>query len=88
MDFRWNEANVEHIGKHGVTPEEAEWLVRQARRPWPVYHGDGKYLVRGHGPGGRMLQVIYVLDEDDTIYVIHARPLTEREKRQTRRRSR
>jgi hypothetical protein len=26
------------------------------------------------------VQVVYVLDPDDTIFVIHARPLTDREK--------
>ena len=30
-------------------------------------------------------QVVFVLDEDDTVFVIHARPLTEREKRRLRR---
>jgi hypothetical protein len=33
-----------------------------------------------------LLQVIFVMDDDETIYVIHARPLTEREKRRHRRR--
>ena len=33
-----------------------------------------------------MLQVVFVIDEDDAIYVIHARPLTEPEKRRHRRR--
>jgi len=47
---------------------------------------DEKWLVRGRGKGGRLLQVIFVLDEDDTIYVIHARPLTEKEKRKFRKR--
>ena len=35
---------------------------------------------------GRPLQVVFVLDEDETIYVIHARPLSKREKRRLRRR--
>jgi hypothetical protein len=30
------------------------------------------------------LQVIYVLDEDGTIFVIHSRPMTDREKRRWR----
>jgi hypothetical protein len=32
-----------------------------------------------------MLQVIFVLDDDDTVFVIHARPLTEQERRRHRR---
>jgi hypothetical protein len=34
------------------------------------------WLVWGRTPSGRALQVVFVLDEDDTIYVIHARDLT------------
>jgi len=62
MRFRWNAWNVEHIGKHGVTPDEAQDVVGHARRPFPCYHGDGKYLVRGKTDAGRWLQVIYVFD--------------------------
>jgi hypothetical protein len=27
MDFRWNDWKVEHIGTHGVSPEEAETVI-------------------------------------------------------------
>jgi uncharacterized DUF497 family protein len=85
MQFRWNEWNREHIGVHGVDPEEAEIVVRGHEQPYPLWRPDDKWLIRGRGRGGRLLQVVYVLDEDLTVYVIHARPLTEREKRQYRR---
>jgi uncharacterized DUF497 family protein len=42
----------------------------------------------GRGNGGRFLQVIYVLDADDTVFIIHARSLTDREKKRYRRRKR
>ena len=83
MDFRWNAWNIEHIGKHGVDPSEAEEVVRGSR---PLYRGDGKYLSQGRGRGGRWIQVIYVLDDDGTVFVIHARPMSEQEKRRYRRR--
>src|SRR5437899_9020072 len=67
MDFRWNEWNVEHIAIHSVDPEEAEWVVQQAKQPFPIRYEQEKYLVWGRGR---------------TIFVIHSRPLTEREKRQ------
>ncbi len=85
MDFRWNEWNVEHIAKHGVWPEDAEAVVRSAARPYPRKIGDDKWLVTGQGQGGRFLRVIFVLDDDGAIYVIHARPLTDQEKRRLRR---
>jgi len=87
MEFRWNEWNTEHIAGRGVSPEEAELVIRAARRPYPRIVQEDKWLVWGQGWGGRFLQVIFVLDEDETIYVIHARPLTKQEKRRYRRRT-
>lgn len=88
MRFRWNEWNASHVLSHGVEPEEAEDVVAEAADPYPLWRPDDKWLVWGRGRGGRLLQVVFVLDEDDSVYVIHARPLTEREKRQRRRRRR
>ena len=86
MQFRWIDWNRDHIAEHGVEPEEAEMVVRSARPPFPEEIEDDKWIIKGRGIGGRFLQVIYLLDADDTIFVIHARPLTEREKKQLRRR--
>ena len=88
MEFRWNDWNVEHIAGHGVSPDEAEDAVRSCRRPFPRKIDDDKWLAWGRGSGGRFLQVIFVLDLADTIYVIHARPLTDQEKRRFRRHDR
>lgn len=86
MEFRWNDWNIEHVAEHGVTPEETELAIESANRPFPRKIEDDKWLVWGRGQGGRLVQVVFVLDDDETIYVIHARPLTEREKRRLRRR--
>ena len=85
MDFRWNDWNVEHVSRHGISPEEAEAVVARAARPFPRKIEDDKWLVWGRGKGGRLLQVVFVLDDDGTIYVIHARPLNEGERRRMRR---
>ena len=57
--------------------------------------GRNKWRVVGRGYGERWLQVVFVFDPEeedpeteDTAYVIHARPLTDREKRRERKRSR
>ena len=71
-------------GHHGVSPEEAESVVRRARSPFPRIIEDDKRLAWGRGIGGRFLQVVFVLDEDDTVYVIHARPLNEKEKQRSK----
>lgn len=89
MEFRWNDWNLGHAAKHGVgVPREAERVVEGARPPYPEYRGDGRWLVIGRGTGGRMVQVIYIADPDGSLYVIHARPLDDREKRRYRRRTR
>jgi uncharacterized DUF497 family protein len=86
MQFRWIDWNRDHIAEHDVEPEEAEVIVRHARPPFPGKIEDDKWIVKGRGIGGRFLQVIYLLDPDDVVFVIHARPLTEREKKQLRKR--
>ena len=78
-DFRWNDWNLDHLAEHGVDREEAEAVVRNAKEPYPEKRADERWAVWGRGRGGRLLQVIFIFDDDGTIYVIHARPLTERE---------
>jgi uncharacterized DUF497 family protein len=85
VDFRWNEWNEEHLANHGIPPEEAEAVVESACRPFPRKIDNDKWLVWGRGAGGRLLQVVFLVEEDDSVYVIHARPLTDREKRRYRR---
>ena len=88
MDFRWNEWNIEHLARHGVEPEAAEQVIREADTPYPRRMGEDKLLAWGRGPAGELLQVIFVLDEAGSVYVLHARRLTEREKRRYRRQTR
>ncbi|HBI42669.1 MAG TPA: hypothetical protein DDY78_07405 [Planctomycetales bacterium] len=86
MRFRWIDWNREHVLEHGVDPEEAEMILKQARSPFPRKIEEDKWLVIGPGRGGRFLQVIYIFDPDKTIFIIHARPVEEREKKRLRRR--
>lgn len=69
-------------------PEEAEEVVLGAKPPFPLAQDDEKYLVWGQTEAGRLVQVVFVIDADDAIFVIHARPLTEKEKKRHRRRVR
>ena len=88
MEFRWNRWNIEHVERHGVKPEEAEAAVRQARKPYPRAIGEDKLLVWAPGLAGELLQVVFVLDLDGTVFVVHARRLTHREKQRYRRQRR
>lgn len=71
-----------------MTVEEAEHVIDHAAAPYPEYLGAEKWRVRGQTATGRYLQVIFVFDPDGTVYVIHARGLSDRERRQLRRRKR
>ena len=86
MDFRWVEWNTQHIATHGVEPGEAEEVIEDARSPYPHRIEDDKWLAWGPTSAGRLLQVVFVLDEGGTAFVIHARDLTTNEKRRMRRR--
>jgi uncharacterized DUF497 family protein len=86
--FRWIDWNVGKCEKHGVKPEDAEDVVNGATRPYPEQIGHDKIMVRGKSRAGDYLQVIYLFERDDVVFVIHARRLTLREKRQLRRRRR
>jgi uncharacterized DUF497 family protein len=86
-EFRWNDWNVEHIGRHGVTVEEAEYVVEHPERGSPTASGK-KFLAWGQTAEGRYLLVIYVYSPVEVIFVIHARDLTDSEKRRLRRRGR
>lgn len=68
-----------------ATWEEAEYVVRRARAPYPRKLDRRKRLVRGQTSVGRYLQVIYVVNPDDRLFVIHSRLLNEREKHLYRR---
>ena len=76
MRFRWNAWNLEHATKHGCTVDEIESVVRNAGRGYPRKLGDGKYLVEGRGTGDRFVEVIFIYSPPQTIYVIHAMPLS------------
>jgi hypothetical protein len=87
-EFRWNEWNLDKVAKHGVTPFAAEYVVNHARNPFPERGGDGKWRVWGQTSSGEYLQVVYLLDNDGGVFIVHARPLEEIEKRRLRRRRR
>ena len=87
-DFRWNEWNLTHIAQHSVSAEEAEYVITNAKPPYPVLIVEEKWKVWGQTANGRYLQLIFLYDPGETIYVIHARGLSDREKRRLRRRRR
>ena len=67
--FLWNARNLEHIARHGVSPEEASDVVERAARPDPERVSDRKWLVRGRTTAGRSLQVIFLVLEPQEVDV-------------------
>jgi hypothetical protein len=84
IQFRWIDWNREHATKHGCIIAEIESLVRYPGRGFPLKREQDKGLVIGRGIGGRVIRVIYVLDPDRTVFVIHAMPLTTRRRRRSK----
>lgn len=61
--YDWDEANIGHIGRHRVTPEEAEQVlanepivVRVERR-----NGERRTVCLGQSSAGRHLVVVYTM---------------------------
>ena len=83
--FVWDEGNVSHIAKHGVTPDEVEEALSDAP---VVFRGrDGRYLAHGRTEGGRLLFVVYATTSRGKIRAITARDMRDSEKRLWRRRT-
>lgn len=79
----WPEDRIDHIARHGVTPEEVEEvcfgpaLVQRARSEGanPVYYVLGETLA------GRFLFSVVIQFPDGKGYPVTARPMTDKEKR-------
>ena len=83
MRFDWDPANVEHIARHKVEPEEAEEAVEDpAALPFAAHrgpHGQPRFGVLGATEDGRVL-VVVLEERQDRLRVVTARPATEAER--------
>lgn len=87
-EILWPEERVEHIARHGVTPEEVEQvcfgksLIRRAKSEGenPVYY------IQGQTEAGRYLVCVVIRFPDGNAYPITARDMTDTEKRRFRQR--
>jgi uncharacterized DUF497 family protein len=75
-DFRWIDWNRSKIDSHGVSVEECEFVVNHND---PTQTGE-KFKVFGATRKGKWIQVVYLLDDNDDVFVIHARPLNTNER--------
>jgi uncharacterized DUF497 family protein len=79
----WDHHNVEHIGRHGVSPTEVEQVVGSYVARWRTDDSvrAGRLVALGPTEGGRLLVV--VLDRPSAgglAYCVTARPMSARER--------
>lgn len=59
-DFEWDDDNVEHIARHGVSPDEVESAAFDDE-PWVKKGRGGTRYLLGYTVAGRYLFVVYIL---------------------------
>ena len=86
-DFDWDEANIEHVARHDVEPQEAEEaLLDTGRVGTDAYNarGETRWAALGSTETGRVLFVVFTR-RAEKIRVVAARDAEEKEKRRYRR---
>ena len=85
-EIRWTEDSEEHIGRHGVSPEEVEDAAYARPRLVATGHA-GTRLVLGTTSAGRYLFVVLGEAADGSDYCVTARDMTDNERRLFRRKA-
>ena len=83
MRFDWDPANIDHIARHKVEPEEAEEVVQDpAALPFAAHRGpqgQPRFGVLGATEAGWVL-VVVLEERQGRLRVVTARPATEAER--------
>ena len=89
-EFDWDAANVEHIARHGVYPNEVEETLLDPDRVARIardMRGEVRRAVLGAAEAGRLLFVVYTI-RGGKIRPVTSRDATDGEKKAYRRRKR
>ena len=81
MQFVWDSANVEHIARHGVTPDEAEQVIKNDPFDMAAGHrnGEPRTVHLGETDASRVL-VVVITERDGMYRVVTARPADRKER--------
>ena len=85
-EFVWPQERIDHIARHGVTPEEVE-DVCFGEPLVQIAKSEGKnpvYYMLGQTRSGRYLFCVVIAFPDGKGYPVTARPMTQKEKRRFR----
>jgi uncharacterized DUF497 family protein len=78
-DFIWNEWNINHIARHGVTPQEVEEAC--FNQPLCRKTKSNLYLIYSQTDAGRYLLIVLRLNPSNIAYPITARAMTDSEQK-------
>jgi uncharacterized DUF497 family protein len=77
--FDWDDANLRHLDRHGITPQEAEQVIlnRPADLASELRNQEERFAQIGETDAGRILVVVTAV-QDDKLRVVTAWPAKER----------
>lgn len=80
VEFIWDAGNIGHLGRHRITPQEAEEaILLDSLEPDLQQHCDeDRVLCFGRTTNGRLLTIIYTV-RGDAIRVVTGYPMTRRQ---------
>jgi len=84
-EFDWDDANIDHISKHGVFPDEVEDVAFDDD-PWIRRGRKGTRYMLGYAVAGRYLFTVYVLKDQGIARVVTSMDMDGKTKRLYRKR--
>lgn len=75
--YDWDDANIEHIAKHGVTPQEVEEAC--FNEPFILKARKTRYLVYGRSDNGRYLFMVTAHRAKEAARIVTARDMNASE---------
>jgi uncharacterized protein len=73
IEFDWDEANITHTARHGVSREEAEQVMMRSpvELDYQIIDGEERYAVVGLTHAGRFLTMVWT-DRSGTVRIVTA----------------
>lgn len=63
VEFEWDDANLEHIARHGVSADEVQQVIQNGTMPleYQDWHDEERFTEVGHTDAGRVLLVVLTM---------------------------